>query len=75
MTGGEIKKKEEAPETKPTKAPKKVAKKGTKRSTVLLQASAGRTYADVLGILRKDVDPDVSNTLVVRGKNFEPPST
>lgn len=61
-----MKRKEEPSKTsKAIDAPKSDQEKNAKPLIVLIQAAAGKRFADVLGKLRKEVDPDVSSTPVV----------
>lgn len=50
------------------KAPKHVKVEPSKRSTVLIEVAEGSTYANVMGKLRKEADPDASHTSVVRAR-------
>ncbi|XP_051153639.1 uncharacterized protein LOC127276930 [Leptopilina boulardi] len=68
----EKKKKESTPpgktDVKAEEAPKLSRPKyrnATRGSTMVIRVAKGKTYADVLGKLRMEVDPDVSHTTVV----------
>ncbi|XP_043461160.1 uncharacterized protein LOC122497863 [Leptopilina heterotoma] len=71
-----MKKKEEAPpknvdkiaEDKLKPECQKMEQKTARGSTMVIRVAQGRTFADDLGKLRKEVDPDVSHTKVVVAK-------
>lgn len=62
-----IKKKKILPKknSKATEVPKQVQRKVAKRSTLLIQVATRKTYVDIRGKPRKEVDPDASHTGVL----------
>ena len=54
--------------TREEKIPAKASKLKQTGTSVLIKVSKGKTYADVLGKLRKEVNPDVSGAMAVSAR-------